>query len=337
MSIEESWKKVEAWAAKECPNMLKYLEPPAKNRNVSSLAKTLEVELPSEYVDLLMLHNGEQGCWPSAVFSDYGRLLSAKEVAMSWKRLRSIAKEMYRDYPELAEAESERGDDDDLRVSGAMFESGWIPFIEWNGAFLAIDLSPTEQGLRGQIIEIGWAGSKSKVIAPSLKEFIERYAEDLEAGRYKYRIDGIPTEHDPDAVASEQQEVDTASSQEPRSFFNHRDRTLVLDVPKTTRVGEVFVINALLVKNEEPKKRRSKYDIEIPPINVAPLCLWHDEPVGLIQPVLPITDEVLAQYDGGVPCIASAPGTVLLRAEIKGNTQTGNPTLISEQVSILIE
>ena len=81
-------------------------------------------------------------------------------------------------------------------VKPNMFLKEWIPVMECNGdVFWALDLSPPEGGIVGQVIEVDWEGCSWKVVASSFSELLTSYASSLEAGEYRI-VEGLPTQED---------------------------------------------------------------------------------------------------------------------------------------------
>ena len=65
---------------------------------------------------------------------------------------------------------------------------GWIPFASDSGGnCLGIDLDPGPTGTRGQVINFGRDEDEKFVLAPSMNEFLEWFADQLESGNFLIR------------------------------------------------------------------------------------------------------------------------------------------------------
>jgi cell wall assembly regulator SMI1 len=72
-------------------------------------------------------------------------------------------------------------------VKEDIWNSRWIPFAsDESGNFLCVDYDPAKGGDIGQVIL--WASDPPyvEVIAPSFRAWLEQFANDLEAGKYKW-------------------------------------------------------------------------------------------------------------------------------------------------------
>ena len=195
--IEELWQRLEQWGAANAPAMLQDLNPGASAADIADLENQLGFPLPEELRESLVIHNGESDGWPSRVFADYGAYLGTDRILEAWQQRQEIADSMASDEA-FSEAErKEQIEQGIIFVDGPvvpdMFRSEWIPIMDCNGdVFWAIDLAPAADGTVGQVIAVDWEGCSWKVEAMSLRDFLQRYVERLEAGRYRI-ADGLPT------------------------------------------------------------------------------------------------------------------------------------------------
>jgi cell wall assembly regulator SMI1 len=61
----------------------------------------------------------------------------------------------------------------------------WIPLLADAGCdFLCVDLAPAQDGQRGQIIHFQHDDPCRYVVAPSSRDFLSTFADDLEARKY---------------------------------------------------------------------------------------------------------------------------------------------------------
>ena len=75
---------------------------------------------------------------------------------------------------------------EDAAIKGDLWwNPKWIPLTaDGGGNGKMIDMDPTESGTAGQIIQMWHDDAAREKIANSLREFLQNYVQDLEAGRY---------------------------------------------------------------------------------------------------------------------------------------------------------
>src|SRR5262249_2558784 len=67
----------------------------------------------------------------------------------------------------------------------------WIPFTHDSGSnYQCLDLDPLPGGNVGQVIDFDHEEGAARVLAPSFRAYLEAFADDLEAGRFKTNSDG---------------------------------------------------------------------------------------------------------------------------------------------------
>ena len=78
----------------------------------------------------------------------------------------------------------------DDRIQMKKWDSKWIPFGNNGcGNAVCVDLAPSEVGISGQVF-LWLQDSGHKWQTASFTEFLQMFADDLEAGRYKVGEDG---------------------------------------------------------------------------------------------------------------------------------------------------
>lgn len=183
MTIKSLWQRLESWANNNAPEMLDELQGPASDIEIDELEKRLQLTLPEEFKESLLIHNGEDDGWPARVFYEYGAYLPTPEIYNTWKRRLSAAKE----YESFNEDEEQRSDH---QIKPLAFSERWIPIMDSNGDVIwAIDLDPGETGINGQIIEIDWESESIRVTAQSFYHFFQRYVELLEGGKINVELE----------------------------------------------------------------------------------------------------------------------------------------------------
>ena len=71
-------------------------------------------------------------------------------------------------------------------VKPQIWNAKWTPFAGDGGNFLCIDFDPDQDGQSGQVFSWWRDGSPNEWLAPSYRAWLEQYATDLEAGKYKW-------------------------------------------------------------------------------------------------------------------------------------------------------
>ncbi|MEC3906133.1 SMI1/KNR4 family protein [Tamlana sp. 2201CG12-4] len=164
------------------------LNPPASKQNIEKLEHTIGAELPEEYINFLMIHNGQNS--DSEGLINVEELLSIERIIQEWK----VWKELL-DSGDFSGYES----DPNKGIKNDWWNDKWIPIThDGGGNHYCIDLDPALGGSSGQIIRMWHDSEERELIAHSFKEWITKYINDLEKGQYVYSEDwgGIINKND---------------------------------------------------------------------------------------------------------------------------------------------
>jgi cell wall assembly regulator SMI1 len=183
--MEDIWRLIEAWIAVHAPAIRFELLPGASDDDVQSAEKSLGVKLPDDVRSSYLLHNGQ---------SDIGTpllgewlLLSLEYVVSQWESLTQILTA-----GRLAKVNG--------RSTGVVrrewWDPKWIP-VAYNGAgdFYCVDLNPTPRGTLGQVISFWHTRDEREQIALSFRDWLQGFANDLEAGKYVVEDDSLVIAH----------------------------------------------------------------------------------------------------------------------------------------------
>ena len=186
MGVGEAWKRIEAWLSAEAPDVLPSLLPGASDADISGLESSVGTELPVDFRESLLLHEGQSDDAESGLFP-YSNSLGP---APAWRLL------------SLAEVEERRNQMNELVGIGefagrkASFPSGeqtewwpagWLPIADDGGGdFACLDLSPADAG---RVVQFRHDSPKRKIFAPSFGTWLATLADDLEAGKYHFDPD----------------------------------------------------------------------------------------------------------------------------------------------------
>ena len=151
----------------------------ASEADFAELEQTLGYALPEEFKELYRVANGE---------TDIDGVFAGEE----WLSIERIIDE-YNIWQELYQNGTFQ--EDDGSDFGCEPEAGIKPDFWWNPKWIPltadgggngkmIDLDPSEQGVAGQIIQMWHDDEAREKVANSLREFLQNYVRDLEAGLY---------------------------------------------------------------------------------------------------------------------------------------------------------
>ena len=151
----------------------------ASEADFAELEQTLGYALPEEFKELYRVANGE---------TDIDGVFAGEE----WLSIERIIDE-YNIWQELYQNGTFQ--EDDGTPYGCEPEAGIKPDFWWNPKWISltadgsgnskmIDLDPSEQGTAGQIIQMWHDDEAREKVANSLREFLQNYVRDLEAGLY---------------------------------------------------------------------------------------------------------------------------------------------------------
>ena len=151
----------------------------ASEADFAELEQTLGYALLEEFKELYRVANGE---------TDIDGVFAGEE----WLSIERIIDE-YNIWQELYQNGTFQ--EDDGTPYGCEPEAGIKPDFWWNPKWISltadgsgnskmIDLDPSEQGTAGQIIQMWHDDAAREKVADSLREFLQNYVRDLEAGLY---------------------------------------------------------------------------------------------------------------------------------------------------------
>lgn len=159
------WERLEAWLRLNEAKTLADLNPPATTIEIQDLERRLGCALPSDYIECLKIHAGQQG--KAKWLFDGNEFLSPKNVLLSWAAWNDL----------LADGDLEGFTaKSDMEIQAVWWSRGWIPFASNGGGdFLCLDMAPTSGGHPGQVIEIFHDFPTRKLIAPDFKNWFSKF------------------------------------------------------------------------------------------------------------------------------------------------------------------
>ncbi|KAL6807018.1 cell wall assembly and cell proliferation coordinating protein [Trichoderma sp. SZMC 28013] len=213
--VAHSWRRIDAWAEENYPELFDQLCEGATNNDLNDLEHQLDCSLPQDVRESLMIHDGqERGGMPSGIIFG-SMLMDCEEIPQEWETWRQVNQQFMLDAaankpptPSGSEASSSRqrpGSSSSSNGPGewrqnllakqtcippntvqkAYAHSGWIPLVrDWGGNNLAVDLAPGPAGRYGQIILFGRDYDTKYVVARSWAAFLAVVADDLNSGKW---------------------------------------------------------------------------------------------------------------------------------------------------------
>lgn len=176
--VADSWKRIGKWLQENAPAW-KPLKKGATAKQLEAAQAALGLELPEDVRESYRVHNGsdEAGFFPSNEAAGY-YLMTLSEAVQDWKRWKSLA--------EAGEFERVRPKAD-KGIRGDWWNAAWVPFASNGGGdHYCIDLAPAAGGKKGQVITMDHESGEHKLLGDSLRQWLGRFANDLEDGRYRY-------------------------------------------------------------------------------------------------------------------------------------------------------
>lgn len=167
--MKRQWEKLETCLKSSNPSLLADLAPPATDAEIVHLEQRIGTTLPADFVACLKIHNGQFGD-ADGLFSG-AEFLSINRMLQEW----TIWKELF-DAGDFSDAAGmpEKG------ICSLWWSPGWIPFT-YNGAgdHLCLDLSPTAEGSRGQVITLWHDDSTRAKQADSFTAWFSHFTDQL--------------------------------------------------------------------------------------------------------------------------------------------------------------
>lgn len=173
--MNKEFERFKQWLSLNYSDGLLDLNPPATDYEIEELTKILGVELPNDFLDVLRIHNGQKG--ESAWLFDSQEFLSTHRIIEefnTWKNLLDTQLQGKISTP-------------DEGVKNDWWNTNWIPFTSDGCAdHYCLDLSPTDAGIKGQIITLWYESSEREIVAASFSLWFEEYVNQLYSGELLY-------------------------------------------------------------------------------------------------------------------------------------------------------
>lgn len=182
-SISESWDRIHGWLQQHAPRIFASLNPGASPSELDSAENAIGMPLLSDWRELYSIHNGMSHEHNNGSLFHGMNFLTLSRVVTEVTQSRECALEG--DGDTVAKADSAINTSD-------MNCDHWIPLAhDWGELLLKVDLAPESVGDVGQVIFADYTYRVAGLVAPSIKVFLNDFANDLEAGRYVLNADAF--------------------------------------------------------------------------------------------------------------------------------------------------
>ncbi|MFI6262751.1 SMI1/KNR4 family protein [Micromonospora sp. NPDC051006] len=179
--VADAWARIEASLGRVLPASLGQLGAPAEAQAIDAVETALAVVLPPDVRASLRVHGGTKWGWPSPVPLDY--LYDTDEIVEATRMWRTtFDPDPVFDDPRVWAYLVDRNM---IQVSGPVrptlngadrvFVGTMNGDVHW-----FLDLDPPPGGTPGQVVRVDPEGTTWHVLAPSWRQLLVRYAEDLE-------------------------------------------------------------------------------------------------------------------------------------------------------------
>lgn len=167
------WDQIKNWLSNnKAFGILNDLNPPVQSEEINQLL-SLFPNTPQDFLDSYNLHNGEGGRFS---FIYESRLLPVKLIIQEIEDMKEI-------FSTSNDEEIEAVGD----VKSDAWNEKWMPFSsDGSGGLFCLDFDPPTTGILGQVIFRASDPPYVEVIAPSYRAWLEQFANDLEAGKYRW-------------------------------------------------------------------------------------------------------------------------------------------------------
>lgn len=175
--MQSLWQRLTQWAA-TCPLDITF-NPGASESAITAAETALGVAFPADLREYLALANGER--WNSDGFIGDWQLLELKVIVKEARAMRALVEE------------GSFGDNTNAAtpaIKDRWWNPQWLPIVtSGSGHFFCADLDPGPEGTVGQIILFLHDDEGRYLVAPSLRAWFARLADDFERGLYEIVAD----------------------------------------------------------------------------------------------------------------------------------------------------
>lgn len=174
--MQEIWDQIHQGLSIHAPKLIPHFQSGTTEKAIQQTEALLGIQFPEDVRESYRIHNGM--CSEQKFLYEWPEFYSLDAIFSQWDCWRDLL-------------DSGEFFDDQSQPKGPIktdwWNIKWIPLLgNMGGDHYCLDLDPPPEGQWGQIITMWHEVGVEEVIASSLKEFLARLAEDLNAGAYTY-------------------------------------------------------------------------------------------------------------------------------------------------------
>ena len=169
----EALDKIKLWLESNAPQIKEALQSPAPIELIEKIESISKQALPEDFKSLYLTHDGLSPDQHANFF--YGMTFIPLERVLV-----------------LLEAISKRDQDFDLQHADKGIKKDYrlsttrIPIADdFGSSLICVDLSPSEDGIIGQVIFVDYKMDTGLILASSVSELLSKFSSDLEGGKYQ--------------------------------------------------------------------------------------------------------------------------------------------------------
>ncbi len=179
--MQEIWTRIENWIKVKAPEVFEVIQVGATEAQIRQLEEFLAIKLPEDVKSLYRVCDGQLDYSYGVI--EGRELLSLDRIKEEWI--------VWQELIDAGDFNDENGIDlscePDLGIQNVWMSKKWIP-LTYDGAgnHYCLDLDPAEGGTVGQIITVWHDAPYREIIAPSVRDWLDEYAQALESDKFVF-------------------------------------------------------------------------------------------------------------------------------------------------------
>lgn len=179
--MKPSWIKIKEWLINNHPDVIPTLNSGASSNDFNELELTIGKSMPDDFKEFYSIHNGQSHTHLSLFDGD--TLLSIADVITEWKQWKDVLPTI-NDYC-IEQFDFPAKSNPDPGIKNDWWNVLWIPITSnGSGDNYCIDLDPTAEGQKGQIIRMRHDDARRDLVSVSFRQWISDFIRDLENNVY---------------------------------------------------------------------------------------------------------------------------------------------------------
>ena len=187
LTTKQVWQRVKQEIHRISPEIYDHINPPASHADIAHLEQTLNVTLPSAFVDYLSVMNGQRHEQMYCLL-DYYPFMPINEIIEDWQMMNELFLEFN---PINIITEN--------KIKPHYWSKNWIPFANFEASNrLILDLDAGKNGCDGQVFVLTPGAdleSDEVVVAHSFESFSQQVLDVLASNRFEVVDDVIVTHY----------------------------------------------------------------------------------------------------------------------------------------------